>query len=234
MTYCIAIKSKTGVVALSDTRISSGLGVSTSKKIKTYQENGNSFFIMSSGLRSIRDKVIHLFEDELEGKPSDKLYKIANLVGNAVKQARVEDLEQLQQSKFIFDAHFIIGGQCSKDKRSSIFLVFPEGNWVEVSDESPYSIIGNTGFGKPILRRLLHEDITFDLAIKAAYLSFDATFKNASDVDFPLDFALYRNNTFDIQELRKTEDELKETSTQWNTMLLNAANDLPDFLHFED
>jgi putative proteasome-type protease len=234
MTYCIAIKSKTGVVALSDTRISSGLGVSTSKKIKTYQENGNSFFIMSSGLRSIRDKVIHLFEDELENTSADKLYKIANLVGNAVKQARAEDLETLQQSKFIFDGHFILGGQCAKDKRSSIFLVFPEGNWVEVSDESPYTIIGNTGFGKPILRRLLHENITFDLAIKAAYLSFDATYKNASDVDFPLDFALYRNGTFEIQELRKTEEDLKATATQWNQMLLNAANDLPDFLHFED
>jgi len=234
MTFCIAIKSKTGVVALSDTRISSGLGVSTSKKIQTYQENGNSFFIMSSGLRSIRDKVIHFFEDEIPDVPCDKLYKVANVIGNAVKQARAEDLLQLEQSKFVFDGHFIVGGQCANDKRSTIFLVFPEGNWVEVSDESPYTIIGNTAFGKPILRRLLHENITFDLAIKAAYLSFDATFKNASDVDFPLDFALYRNGTFDIQELRKTEEELKETSMRWNTMLLNAANDLPDFLHFED
>jgi len=234
MTFCVAIKSKTGVVALSDTRISSGLGVSTSKKIKTYQENGNSFFIMSSGLRSIRDKVIHLFEDEMEGVPCNKLYKVANLIGNAVKQARAEDLQQLQQSKFFFDGHFIVGGQCSNDKRSAIFLVFPEGNWVEASDESPYTIIGNTGFGKSILRRLLHENISFDLAIKAAFLSFDATFKNASDVDFPIDFALYRNGTFNIQELRKTEDELKSTSVHWNQMLINAANNLPDFLHFED
>jgi putative proteasome-type protease len=234
MTFCIAIKSKTGVVALSDTRISSGLGVSTSKKIQTYQENGNSFFLMSSGLRSIRDKVIHLFEDELPNAPCDKLYKVANLVGNAVKQARAEDLEQLKESNFFFDGHFIVGGQCLKDKRSTIFLVFPEGNWVEVSDESPYTIIGNTAFGKPILRRLLHENITFDLAIKAAYLSFDATFKNASDVDFPLDFALYRNGTFDILELRKTEEDLKATATKWNQMLVDAANNLPDFLHFED
>lgn len=234
MTFCIAIKSKTGVVALSDTRISSGLGVSTSKKIQVYQENGNSFFIMSSGLRSIRDKVIHIFEDEVPNVACDKLYKVANVIGNAVKQTRAEDLAQLEQSKFFFDGHFIVGGQCANDKRSSIFLVFPEGNWVEVSDESPYTIIGNTAFGKPILRRLLHENITFDLAIKAAYLSFDATYKNASDVDFPLDFALYRNGTFDIQELRKTEEDLKETSMRWNTMLLNAANDLPDFLHFED
>ena len=130
MTFCVAIKSKTGVVALSDTRISSGLGVSTSKKIQTFQDGANSFFIMSSGLRSIRDKVIHLFEDYLPGQKPDKLYKVANLVGKAVKQVRVEDLEPLQQSKFFFDAHFIIGGQCSKDSRSSIFLIFPEGNWV--------------------------------------------------------------------------------------------------------
>jgi len=234
MTFCIAIKSKTGVVALSDTRISSGLGVSTSKKIQTYHENGNSFFIMSSGLRSIRDKVIHLLEDDMPSAKIDKLYKVATLIGKAVKQARSEDLEELTASKFFFDAHFIVGGQCVNDKRSSIFLIFPEGNWVEVSDESPYTLIGNTGFGKPILRRLLHEEITFDLAIKVAYLSFDATFKNASDVDFPIDFALCRNGSFEIQELRKTEDDLKKTATIWNQKLVDAANQLPDFLHFDD
>jgi putative proteasome-type protease len=234
MTFCIAIKSITGVVALSDTRISSGLGVSTSKKIQTYQDGASSFFIMSSGLRSIRDKVIHLFEDDLPQHPCDKLYKVANLVGNAVKQARAEDLEPLLQSKFFFDAHFIVGGQCAKDKLATIFLVFPEGNWVEASNESPYTIIGNTGFGKSILRRLLHEEVSFDLALKAAYLAFDATYKNASDVDFPIDFAIYRNGTYNIREMRKSEDELKETSLRWNQMLVNAANDLPDFLHFEE
>jgi putative proteasome-type protease len=76
MTFCVAIKSKAGVVALSDTRISSGLGVSTSKKIQTFQNGKYSFFIMSSGLRSIRDKVIHLFEDELASQKVDKLYAV--------------------------------------------------------------------------------------------------------------------------------------------------------------
>lgn len=234
MTFCVAIKSKTGVVALSDTRISSGLGITTSKKLKTYQEDGYSMFIMSSGLRSIRDKVIHLLEDEISDSPSDKLYKVANLLGNIVKRVRSEDMEALVQSKFFFDAHFIIGGQCSKDQHSNLFLIFPEGNWVEVSDESPYTVIGNTGFGKPILRRLLHEEISFDMAIKAAYLAFDATFKNASDVDFPLDFALYKNGSYNIQEFRKSEDDLKKISTTWNEMLIDSANKLPDFIHFAD
>ena len=76
--------------------------------------------------------------------------------------------------------------------------------------------------------------ITFDLAIKVAFLSFDATFKNASDVDFPLDFALYRNDTFEIQEFRKQEYELKDTAVRWNQMLVDAANELPDFLHVDE
>ena len=105
---------------------------------------------------------------------------------------------------------------------------------MEASDESPYTIIGNTAFGKPILRRLLHEEVSFDMPIKVAYLAFDATYKNASDVDFPLDFALYRNGSFDFQEFRKSEEDLKETSTRWNQILVKAANELPDFLHFED
>lgn len=234
MTFCIGIKSKSGVIALADSRISSGLGVSTSKKISTYQNGKFSFFLMSSGLRSIRDKVVHIFEDEYEEQAHDKLYKIADHLGAVIKRVRNEDLKSLKQSNFAFDSHFIVGGQCVRDKEASLFLVFPEGNWVEASEESPYTVIGNVGFGKPILRRLLHEKITFDLAIKVAYLAFDATYKNASDVDFPLDFALYKNGTFEFMEFRKSEDDLKETSAIWNKMLVESADKLPDFLHFDD
>jgi len=230
MTYCIGIKSKQGVVALSDTRISSGLGISTSKKIYTCQEGKSSFFIMSSGLRSIRDKVIHYFQDSFEEHHADRLYKIANLLGEQVKKVRAEDQEQIKKSGFIFDGHFILGGQCGHDKEATVFLIFPEGNWVEVSDESPYAIIGNTGFGKPILRRLLTERINTDMALKAAYLSFDATYKNASDVDFPLDIVVYENDSFDLKETRKTENELKDISYSWNESLKNVAENLPNII----
>ncbi len=234
MTFCIGIKSKTGVVGLADTRISSGLGVSTSKKVVGYKNGNNTFFMMSSGLRSIRDKVKNYFDDALETEFPDKLYKGANLLGDVVKKVRKQDVDELKASNLIFDAHFIIGGQCERDKRASLFLILPEGNWIEVSDESPYALIGNTGFGKPILRRLLHEEITFDLAIKAAYLSFDATLKNASDVDFPVDFMLYKNDSFELMQFRKSEEELKSTSKEWNSRLVDAANELPQFIHIDD
>lgn len=234
MTFCIGIKTSSGVVALADTRISSGLGVSTSKKIKSYTQGKHSFFIMSSGLRSIRDKVINYFDDDIETNECNKLYKAVNLLGSAIKRARSEDLEDLKKSNFIFDAHFIVGGQCEDDKEGTIFLIFPEGNWVEVSEESPYALIGNTAFGKPILRRILGDDTKFDTAIKAAYLSFESTYKNASDVDYPVDFAIYRNGSFSLQEVRKTEEELKATADAWNQMLSDAASKLPLFIHIDE
>lgn len=230
MTYCIGIKNKDGVIGLSDTRISSGLGVSTSKKILTIDEEHTSAFIMSSGLRSIRDKVVHYFLDAYEENHGDKMYKIANLLGEQVKKVRREDSEEIKRSNYIFDAHFIIGGQCVKDKEATMFLVFPEGNWVEVSEETPFAIIGNTGFGKPILRRLMHVDMEWERAIKAAFLSFDATYKNASDVDYPLDFVIYKNHSFNLEFIRKSEEELKEASKQWNESLVKAADDLPSII----
>ena len=159
------------------------------------------------------------------------LYKIVNLLGNQIKRVREEDLEDLKKSNFMFDSHFIVGGQCEKDKRSSIFLVFPEGNWVEVSDETPYAIIGNTGFGKPVLTRLLQNQyVSFKQAIKVAYISFDATYKNASDVDFPLDFVLLEDNSFDMKSFRKTEEDLEDFSNEWHERLKIVANELPDFI----
>ena len=103
MTYCVGIKSKTGIVALADTRISSGLGVSTSKKIMSYEDGKNSSCIMYSGLRSIRDKVIHFFEDDFAENHSENLYKVVNLLGKTIHKVRDEDLEYLQKSNFSFD-----------------------------------------------------------------------------------------------------------------------------------
>jgi hypothetical protein len=45
---------------------------------------------------------------------------------------------------------------------------------------------------------------------------------------------LYKNGTYQIQEFRKSEEDLKQTSFRWNKMLVDAANELPDFLHFDD
>ncbi|GJM30467.1 MAG: hypothetical protein DHS20C17_31020 [Cyclobacteriaceae bacterium] len=68
MTYCLGILSKEGIIGLADTRITSGSDTTTAKKIYTVQRPKHTFFIMTSGLRSVRDKAITYFKEVVESQ----------------------------------------------------------------------------------------------------------------------------------------------------------------------
>ena len=57
MTFCLGVTVEDGLVGIADTRVVSGSESLTARKVATYQGPGYSFFIMNSGLRSLRDKV---------------------------------------------------------------------------------------------------------------------------------------------------------------------------------
>jgi putative proteasome-type protease len=61
--------------------------------------------------------------------------------------------EALERAELKFNSHALIGGQMAGDSAHRLFLVYPEGNWVEIGPDTPYQIIGASGFGKPILER---------------------------------------------------------------------------------
>ena len=56
-----------------------------------------------------------------------------------------------------------------------MFLVYPQGNWIEVDQRTPYLSIGHTAYGKPILDRALGAETPLRTALKLAYLSFDSS-----------------------------------------------------------
>ena len=58
------------------------------------------------------------------------------------------------------DIHALIGGQGSADKEHKLYMLYPQGNWVEIGEGSPYQIIGATAYGKPVLDRTLNHEIT--------------------------------------------------------------------------
>ena len=95
MTFCLGIKTKNGLIGLSDTRITSGNETTTSKKVFTVNREKHSFFIMTSGLRSVRDKAITYFTEVIEDQDANftKLYKAVNEFGNQVKIVAKEDKE---------------------------------------------------------------------------------------------------------------------------------------------
>jgi putative proteasome-type protease len=101
------------------------------------------------------------------------------------------------------------------------------GNWVEIGPDTPYQIIGATGFGKPILERSLTRRDSILYAFKVGILAFDATRLCASDVDFPMDVVLYSRGNFELVEHRYQRDELREISNWWQERMRRSVQDLP-------
>lgn len=215
MTYCLGIKVKEGLIAIADTRITSGTDTTVKKKITIEQKDGFSLFIMTSGLRSTRDKAIVYFTELLETTDYNKLYKAVNAFGEQIKRVVKEDKESLEKAGFNFDLHSIIGGQLKDDDEHKLFLLYPEGNWVELGQGAPFVIIGNSGHGKPILNRTINEDSTLKLALKVGFLSFDSTRVSSNNVDFPIDVAIYKKDSFNIIQQRYEKKDLENISIQW-------------------
>lgn len=229
MTYCLGIKVKEGLVAIADTRITSGTNTTVKKKMYVTQRDNYSLFIMTSGLRSVRDKAVHYFEELLnDGIVYNKLYKAVNAFGEQIKRVAEEDRVSLERAGFKFNLNTIVGGQLKDDEDHKLFLLYSEGNWVELDEGSPYTIIGNSGQGKAILNRVLNEDSTMKQALKAGFLSFDSTRVSNNDVEFPIDVVLYKKDSFKIIEHRYEKKDMEQISEIWADKLKQALDDIPE------
>lgn len=229
MTFCLGISVDEGLVAIADTRVVAGNECLVAKKTACYQGPGFAFFVLTSGLRSARDKILLYFEEafakDLDAR--ERLYKVVNLYASQVRRVAAEDGPALKNSDLRFNAFSLIGGQMAGDSAHRLFLVYPEGNWVEIGPDTPYQIIGASGFGKPILERSLTRADTMLYAFKVGLLAFDSTRLCAADVDFPMDVILYPRGSYVMTERRYTREDFASISQWWQERMRQSVHDLP-------
>jgi len=236
MTYCLAIRVQEGLVCLADGRITSGSQVSAARKATLHGAAGDSgeaqFMVMTSGLRSLRDKTLAYLDREIQRSHGDGFPNLLDAVGTyarCLRQTAEEDRSALESSHLKFNLHAIIAGQQPDDARPSAFLVYPEGNWIEVNERTPYLSIGAVAYGKPILDRVLRDDTPMALALKAAYLSFDSTRVSSADVGFPMDLMTLSTGDPTWRSIHFAHDELREQREWWNRHLTELTAQLPDY-----
>jgi putative proteasome-type protease len=107
-------------------------------------------------------------------------------------------------------------------------LIYPEGNWIQVDQRTPYLSIGATAYGKPILDRALTRETALATALKLAYLSFDSTRFSSADVGFPLDMLTFAAADRRWREVHYDYEDLSAQRTWWNEHLTKLAGDMPD------
>jgi putative proteasome-type protease len=230
VTFCLAIKVSEGLVGIADTRVITGNERITARKVAVYRRPEGAFFVMTSGLRSVRDKALTYFDDLLSGQdePFDRLFKVANAFASQIRRVAQEDGEALEAGGLTFNIHCLVGGRLPGDKEPKLYLLYPQANWVEIGQGTPYHIIGSGNYGKPVLDRTLKFEDSMRFALKVGCLAFDSTRISAADVDFPIDVVLFFADTGQLVEQRFDKEDLTEISDGWHERLRNSVANLPE------
>ena len=165
----------------------------------------------------------HGHQHQSQEHPADgRLFKMTNLFAQQIRRVADEDKEPLEESGLSFNIHALIGGQLENDRHHRLYLVYPQGNWVEIGEGTPYHIIGASGYGKPVLDRTLKYDDPLRFSLKVGCLAFDSTRISAADVDFPIDIVVYLRDSHQIVVHRYGKHDLTEISEWWQERLRNS------------
>jgi putative proteasome-type protease len=228
MSFCLGIKVKEGLIAIADTRLISGTERITARKVTVHKHGKSSLFLMTSGLRSVRDKALTYFEEVLErDQGATRLYKVVNAFADQIRRVAEEDKKSLQDGGLNFDLHTLVGGQLADDADPKLYMIYPQGNWVELGDSTPFYIIGESGYGKPVLERTIQYNSDLAYALQVGFLAFNATITCAINVDYPIDVLILKAGTDEIVEQRFEKDDLYELSKKWQSLIRESVNQLP-------
>ncbi|EKF75063.1 proteasome-type protease [Alcanivorax hongdengensis A-11-3] len=236
MTYCVAMALKDGLVFAADSRTNAGVDqIATYRKLHKFTVDGERVIILlSAGNLATTQSVISLLKMRLgSDQPNlfgvQSLYEAATVVGNTSREVVRRDSGQ-SQGKVDFGCSFIVGGQVHGEP-PRLFLVYPEGNFIECTPDTPYFQIGETKYGKPILDRVIDYDLPLEQAAKCALISLDSTIRSNLSVGLPLDVLLYDRNSFcTARQFDITEDNVyfRALGEAWSVGLRQAFSELPE------
>lgn len=231
-----------GLVLMSDTRTNSGVdNISTFRKMYHWSLPGERIVaLMTAGNLATTQSVISQLEERSKA-PSERhnslleaetMFQVATLVGGLLRDTiRAQDAENGQSGSGTFTASIILAGQI-KGMEPRLFLIYPEGNFIEASDDTPFFQIGETKYGRPIIVRAYEWGMSFEDAVKLLLVSFDSTLKANLSVGLPLDLLAIERDRFEPAiERRISGDDpyFQAISSGWGEALKQAFDSLPDY-----
>ena len=241
MTYCVGLSINRGLVFMSDTRTNAGVdNFSTTKKMFSWDVLGDrAITIMTAGNLATTQALISILEERSkvpsERKPTilelPTMFEVARFVGSKLKEVIQGGGVDGQSATSAFKASVIVGGQI-KGGLPTLFLVYPEGNFIEVTEDAPFFQIGEAKYGKPIIVRAYEPDMSFEDAIKLLMVSFDSTIKANLSVGMPLDMQIYETDSFKLEQQSRVKADdpyFLSISAGWGEALRAALTHLPSY-----
>ena len=241
MTYCVGLKIDRGLVFMSDTRTNAGIdSISTFRKMHVWEEPGERVIVlMSAGNLATTQSVVSILDERTkavnERAPTllemPSMYQTARLVGSVVKEVIASSSPAGEKADSYFNASFILGGQV-RGTAPRLFMIYPEGNFIESSEDTPFFQVGETKYGKPIIVRAYDKAMSFAETVKLLIVSFDSTLKSNLSVGLPLDLMFYEKDSFRVglkKRIVQDDPYYRTVSDGWSNALKQAFKSLPDF-----
>ena len=247
MTYCVGMTLDNGLVMMSDTRTNSGVdNISVFRKMFHWSIPGERIVaIMTAGNLATTQAVISQLEERTKA-PQDRrpslleaptMFQVATQVGNllcdTIRKRQMADGPSAGGPRFT--ASMIVAGQI-KGMEPRLFLIYPEGNFIEASFDTPFFQIGETKYGRPIILRGYDRGMSFEDAVKLLLVSFDSTVAANLSVGLPFDLLVIERDKFEPLQQRRilaNDPYFKKISASWSDALRDAFHSLPDYT-FED
>ncbi len=235
MTYCVGLLLSEGMVLLSDTRTNAGLdNIATYRKMFTFEVPGDRVIVVvTAGSLSVTQTTIAELREAIEDTEATPatsillaptMLKVAEIIGATLSRVRADVDDRLSTMRQGASASMIVAGQ-RKGGTMRLFLIYPEGNFIEATEDTPFLQIGEHKYGKPILDRVVRPETSLADGQKAVLLSMDSTLRSNLSVGMPLDLAVIGRNALRVTFARRIEAGDKDFSSMseaWSTALRNS------------
>jgi len=238
MTYCLGIINQFGIVMAADSRTNAGVDhISTYKKLFDLSLPGErAIIICTSGNLSVSQGVLTRLNRDIENQEEknlhtlDNMYDIAQYIGGKSREIQELDGSWLEKDNIDCSCNFLLGGQI-KGEAPQLYLIYPQGNFIQATPETPFLQIGETKYGKPILDRTLTYTTPLEAVAKCALLSLDSTMKSNISVGPPINIVMYEADSFEIRnklELRLGAPYIAKIRKLWEKSVRQAFEAMPN------
>lgn len=238
MTYCVAVRSEPGLVFLSDSRTNAGVDqISTFRKMHYFEVPGERVMVLLTGgnlaisqsvASGLKVQMNQHGDRSLASAPN--MFSAAKMVGDAVRKVHERDAASLKEFEIEFNVSLIFGGQI-KGEEPRLFNIYPAGNFIEATPETPYFQIGESKYGKPILDRVIGGGLALDEVAKCCLISMDSTMKSNLSVGLPLDLLCYERDSLKVTRhklIDARDTYFASIRDRWAEQLRKVFNDLPN------
>ncbi|MFI8481052.1 peptidase [Pseudomonas sp. NPDC078700] len=236
MTYCVGISLEQGLVFVSDSRTNAGVDqIATFRKLHVFGVPGERLIVLqTAGNLATSQSVISLLRQRLNGEGINlhsvmNIYQATSLVSETMREVMARDGNGVMMQGVDLSCSFIVGGQV-RGEPPELYNIYPQGNFIAATEDTPYFQIGESKYGKPVLDRSLDSSVSLQHALLTALISFDSTIRSNISVGMPLDVLVYKADSLEVPTgFRVSSDDAyyQGIRQQWGNALQQLILELP-------